>query len=916
MMSARYREPAVTNLVVGLGGVGVRVLRHLKQLAAGYPELDQDLLACFGIDTEPGMQHREADALPPLEDPELLVLDGLEVRRLCTRLAERGDGRTLWPEIEAWLPGSGSLRLVDDLAPTGEALLRPLGRLVYWRYEDIIRTHVSRALRRLPVERGPGRVEGVRRVVVVASTGGGTGSGLLGELVELVRGYEDVIELIVALVVPTMPLRSADEARADVRTPRRRRIDANTYACLKEIHHLRAGTLRWQGSTDGALRRQRRQRWCERVFLSDDAKGAEVAAMLAFGLLRAGHSRLSRIADRVTDADSGAEHSDRRWSAFSYAAGTRVDLAPFLDPRSAAAVEAPASLPPRVAPANPCAELEKSLDSLHGEVHKALQSLTADDRRILPARDGDRNPVGLVGDVLGRHAPVLQRGERWQGGGAWAVAGLEAARLVRQQRDVAERYVRDCAPGAASWLDGLRRVWDVVCEADETEERRGAIVRHILGVTRAAIRRRDEKLALALMRRALDAGGATGHALVARVAALLLAHKLGEAPAEEARPVPPTASVPGPPAAQPEEPESLAAAVERQVLACRARVFDVSGPRRERLAFCLAVVPRARADIEAILLDRVPEILGCDVEIERHDANVLWLYHEDPFHEPKDIVGVESWYRTFAAEPHPELCFVDRRFVDEQRDFTELVGDEGLRAVPCGNGGCRADIRREARSAGACPACGRWIRSRCGNETCTLENLHQHAQAKARSCPACGGLNRAAWWVCRRHGKVEQLVSVEKPRCPACVERHLDDPIGYPEPCIGLRPDFGRYRECPGCVARREKEPEHQPLLIGPDLMPFVCHGVNGHDRERFLALARRYRLDDEHLCPRCRCFLIPVHHAGVGWGAACDAGPDRVPRGFPIAAADPSARPPVDVPDVEGAPQGTVAPESPPASN
>lgn len=883
-MRTRYREPAVATLVIGLGGVGVRVLRQLKHRVASRRELDKSLLGCFSIDTEPGVQRRELGGAPPLEDDELLVLDGLEVRRLASRLASRSEGQSFWPDIESWLPDPAGLRLVDDLAPMGEALLRPLGRLVFWRFEDLVRMHVSRALRKMELERGPARLDGIRRVALVASAGGGTGSGMLGDMVELLRGYEDVVELLVFLVTPTQKRASSDEERADMRTPRRRRNEANAYACLKEIYHLKAGTLRWRGGPETRAGRLGRDRWCERIYLNDDATGGEVADALAFHLLRAGQGRAARIADRLPELELGVRLSERRWAPFSFSSAGRVDLALYPPPSGSAPIataEPSASETKATSPSEPGEEQEPDCVAVDAAVESALRDLADRRTELSPGRSPDGCDLALFADVFDMPSAILLGPhDDWREASALQDARRAAEAVVRGHRAPVTSYLDARGGRIDPGLDQARADWRKVMEADAREEQRSDRWRKLTGITRTEALRRNERIGWALFRKALGDGGGR-LALVRRVRDLLLRLALSQSPevAEQPSSSPPVEEPPPPPM-------TLAEAIEQCVLAIRPRIFQVAGPRRERLTFCLALVPRGRDDVIAVLRDRVPEMLDCDVEVAFHDIpNVLWVYHEDPFREPRDILGLDDWYRTYAADAQKEVFHTDRHFLDDA-EFKELVGEDGLHKASCGNPACKHDIRREPRRPDVCPGCKHWIRSRCGNATCTLDGLHQHPQAKARSCPGCGGVNHAAWWPCPRHGKIEHLVPMDKPRCPECVERHLADPLAFGEDCIGRRPDLGRVRECPGCVARRAKDAAHVPLLIGPDLMPFVLNGVNGHDTGRFRDVARTYKLNEDYICPRCRCYLIPVHHARLARSAQVEDCREEqtAPEAFPIA--------------------------------
>lgn len=890
-MAPAARYPAVATLAIGLGGTGVRVLRHARRLANGQPDLgldpdpDKRLVSYLGIDTEPGRADLDGD-LELLDEKRLLTLDALEVRRLALRLAEQGERRGAWPEIEDWLPAG--LRLVDDLAPMGDALLRPLGRLVFWRYRDLVRGHIARALRDLRIERGPGRLEGARRVLVVASAGGGTGSGLLGDVVDLLRGYEDVLELIVLLVMPQMTSgASTDEAsHADARTPQRRRTYANTYACLREQYHLKAGRVRWQGAADEHPRRVQRGRWCDRIYLCADPTGESAARLLVFQQLRAGQSLQGCVADRKPDATTLGTPGAREAAVFSAAAAIDLDLRPFADLRDAPPGSTGADTPPKagVPEAMASTEDEPSPPPLD-EVRRTLRGRLDGLRQVQPHSPEGRHVAALLDDVLGppSEGAVLQ----------WAslVSDVQGSLddVVRDPRACAYAQ-RVASAELPADLAALVDVWRKLRAFQDAERQRGRLVRWFTGLVQGELEDQRHRLGLATLRNALDLSAETARTFVERVLVLLLRARAPQTPVVD---VPESASSPPAPATDSTALRArLTEALEQALETCRPRVFELKGPHREKLATCVALLPRRFSKVRELLQDRVPEVLDCQVEIHEHEGTSLWLHFEDPFHPPRDIIGLEEWMGVFKAHGQADILHVDRRLL-ENPAFAEL-GDQDPADARCGNGGCEKPLSPDRRR-GACPACGRWIRSRCGNADCTLDGLHEHPGRVARACPRCGGINYAAWWPCPRHGKVEHLVPIDKPRCPACIKRHLDDAVRFPEECIGRRPDMGLPRECPGCAMRREQDASHASLMIAPALWTFVVNGVNGHDGERFAELVRQHGLRDGYRCPRCRGFLIPVHHAPLGARAGLRDCGSAVPPGLRPPVGDPGAAAPSD---------------------
>lgn len=261
------------------------------------------------------------------------------------------------------------------------------------------------------------------------------------------------------------------------------------------------------------------------------------------------------------------------------------------------------------------------------------------------------------------------------------------------------------------------------------------------------------------------------------------------------------------------------------------------------------------------------QILECRSQVVTYSGKELWFYFEDLFNPPEHIRNLDDYYQAYASQAHPELFHIDRRLLDS-RSFREIFSGSHQLVISCGNAGCSANLAYEERTLRICPGCHRPIRSRCGNAGCALEELHRHPRGKERRCPSCGGFNHAAWWRCDRHGKDSVTVPADKPRCPRCVARHHEDPVGFPESKISRRPDTEGMVECPNCARVREEDPTWDSFFVHDDLLPFYRNGVNGHERERFEELAReRHKLPDGFRCKKCETMLIPVHHREMRGG-------------------------------------------------
>jgi hypothetical protein len=298
------------------------------------------------------------------------------------------------------------------------------------------------------------------------------------------------------------------------------------------------------------------------------------------------------------------------------------------------------------------------------------------------------------------------------------------------------------------------------------------------------------------------------------------------------------------------------------VSASRPRVFAYPSEGEARQAFCVAVVPDTllfpggREAFVAALAQFVQESLRCTVITRDADGLELWLYHEDRQRHPRDLEHLRHYRDAHDRAGDRGVYAADRRL------WEGLTGAE-LGAAPaspeqrCGNDGCPCDITATPRTQRTCPNCRRPIRTRCGNPECTHE---LPPGCSERVCPGCGGFNYGAWWRCARHGKVEEVVPIDKERCPRCVREHQRDSSHFPLESIGLRADRAAVMLCPNCRRRRARDPEQPVFEIPSVLQPFVRDGVNGHALRRFGALAGEAGLVERLRCPVCDTWLIPVH--------------------------------------------------------
>jgi len=326
-------------------------------------------------------------------------------------------------------------------------------------------------------------------------------------------------------------------------------------------------------------------------------------------------------------------------------------------------------------------------------------------------------------------------------------------------------------------------------------------------------------------------------------------------------------------------PDGFHALVREKLVEARQNVFERRTPNPQRKGFCIILVPKGisrngglpedqvdplcsarKENLERFLLATCSQILDCRPVIETYRGDDVWIYFEDLFNPPDHIFNIDEYYRRYQSGSNQELYHIDRRFLDESI-FRDIHSAASGKIATCGNKDCQENIAHLDPANSVCPGCGKMIVSRCGNKGCTEVALHLHSDYRKEICPACGGFNNAAWWRCNRHGKMENLVPIDKVSCPLCIEDHHRDRIKKPASEIGRRPDQENTVLCPNCEKKREKEPNHPCFAIPSKLRKFYNDGVNGHDRADFEELARKHKLGDNVRCPNCRTLLIPVHH-------------------------------------------------------
>jgi hypothetical protein len=230
-------------LIIGLGGTGQKVVRRVKRrLREAYG--DVPIIRYLVVDTDSTANQPGEE---PLEDYERVEIRGFDLNQVVENLE-------MYPSIREWWPS-------PDLKPGfirggSPQQMRCAGRLaLFSKYSDFIQKlreatgalaeienadsteRMSTPQRRYIVERGAEGVPLMAKVFIILSLCGGTGSGILLDVVYLcrylLRGLHPIINVMAVLptVLDTVP---TIKRTSIIRDKNR----ANTYACLKELDHF------------------------------------------------------------------------------------------------------------------------------------------------------------------------------------------------------------------------------------------------------------------------------------------------------------------------------------------------------------------------------------------------------------------------------------------------------------------------------------------------------------------------------------------------------------------------------------------------------------------------------------------------------------------------------------------------------
>jgi hypothetical protein len=226
--------------VIGLGGIGNRVVRNLRERFLAADMEIPETVRLRSIDTA----DQEPDAAEALPDEMFTRIDDFDANQLLSRL-----GR--YPEIEKWWQyrtGTYTLGFVQN----GAQAARPVGRLAFYRKALLIRDVLLKDLqypRRKEVEdrlirSGLAELRLTPRVFIIGSVAGGTGAGTLIDTAFLVRYLLSTVGYEKATIHAILGLPSVVQIKVGG-TDRDGGIDrkVNAYSTLREIDGLLSGKL-------------------------------------------------------------------------------------------------------------------------------------------------------------------------------------------------------------------------------------------------------------------------------------------------------------------------------------------------------------------------------------------------------------------------------------------------------------------------------------------------------------------------------------------------------------------------------------------------------------------------------------------------------------------------------------------------
>lgn len=224
----------IPSLIIGCGGTGVNVIRHLKRrVRLAWNNSDGNplphIIQFYGIDTVSYSNRPDQEFLSP---NEYTFMGGFDPQELINHPDSYRSIASWWDFDPQMLPGG--------LIHLGARQIRALGRLAFyyafpevWRRVkdkiDIINqiapaTQAVRAGYTVPIDTAS------RQVIIVSSICGGTGAGCFLDLAARIRAHVATGLKIVAILVMPSAFENVLPSRRQVE-----RTQANAYAAIKEL---------------------------------------------------------------------------------------------------------------------------------------------------------------------------------------------------------------------------------------------------------------------------------------------------------------------------------------------------------------------------------------------------------------------------------------------------------------------------------------------------------------------------------------------------------------------------------------------------------------------------------------------------------------------------------------------------------
>ncbi len=235
------QRPTLTpTLILGLGGTGVGTLRAFKRRlrqAWNIPAMDEGpgIIQLLGVDTVPWTNLPGQEYL---HRHEYAYIGGYNAAQVLRHLDNH-------PTVKSWWNWNAQEVPLGQIH-SGARQIRPVGRLSFFRRYRTFWNHLQPKLSRISSvatiedvenEGYPVVREGsIRHIYIVSSLCGGTGSGIFLDVAHRLRDYFHEQAIITGVLA--LPSVFIDELDSDLQ---KARIQANTYAALKELDFFQGG---------------------------------------------------------------------------------------------------------------------------------------------------------------------------------------------------------------------------------------------------------------------------------------------------------------------------------------------------------------------------------------------------------------------------------------------------------------------------------------------------------------------------------------------------------------------------------------------------------------------------------------------------------------------------------------------------